>query len=153
MLQYRWGCDILILYVILSWRMVERCVVRCNRIGQSSFSAEQVAWHLACRKQDSTTLLCMSGIKIPVIILGRTFRPDTKALNRGMSIKRMFVRFAIMGYLEKSIWYLVAHPASRSLWEERLKPIMTSVICFLKLFGLSEKSCPKSLSLKMSRDC
>ena len=93
---------------------------------------------MACRKQDSTTLLCMSGIKIPVIILGRTFRLDTKALNRGMSIKRMFVRFAMMGYLEKSIWYLVAHPASRSLWEERLKPIMTSVICFLKLFGLSE---------------
>ena len=78
---------------------------------------------------------------------------NIRALNRGMSIKRMFVRFAMMGYLEKSIWYLVAHPASRSLWEERLKPIMTSVICFLKLFGLSEKSCPKSLSLKMSRDC
>ena len=76
--------------------------------SQSSFSAEQVAWHLACRKQDSTTLLCMSGIKIPVIILGRTFRLDTKALNRGMSIKRMFVRFAMMGYLEKSIWYLPA---------------------------------------------
>lgn len=57
------------------------------------------------------------------------------------------------GLSGKSIWYLVAHPASRSLWEERLKPIMTSVICFLKLFGLSEKSCPKSLSLKMSRDC
>ncbi len=31
-------------------------------------------------KQDSTTLLCMSGIKIPVIILGRTFRGWIKGI-------------------------------------------------------------------------
>ncbi len=35
---------------------------------------------MACRKQDSTTLLCMSGIKIPVIILGANIQAGYKGI-------------------------------------------------------------------------